>query len=314
MQIKDFTVNDMEQAARFMRENYAQERRVVPILPEIAGWPGLRHFADNGLGVAAFEQGEMIGFLCTFAPREGMFGRMKGNFSPIHAHGAREKERDKIYDRLYQNAAEKWVAQSSLCHAIALYVHDEAAHRIFFDNGFGNRSVDAVRLTTSIHAPATPFQFRQVCVEEAADIARLRDGLIRHMGGSPAFMPPEGSSDAQEIAEGMIDGAHTYFAAYDGASMVAYIKIQRGGENFACDAADMMSISGAFALPEVRGSGVYTALLAFLMDWLRERGFGRCSVDFESFNYTARGFWLKHFTAYTHGVVRRIDERILAEK
>lgn len=313
MKISDFTAGDMEQAARIMRENYDEERRAVPALPEIAGWPGLRHFADNGLGVAAFEQDEMVGFLCTFAPREGAFGRTKGNFSPLHAHGTRQQGRADIYDRLYQNAAGKWVAQGSLCHAIALYAHDEAAHQSFFDNGFGNRTVDAVRLTTAIDAPGTRFTYRRTGVEEAADIARLRDGLVRHLGGSPVFMPPEGSSDAQEIAQGMQNDEHTYFAAYDGASMVAYIKIQRQGENFACDAADMMSISGAFALPEVRGSGVYTALLAFLMDWLRERGYARCGVDFESFNYTARGFWLKHFTAYTHGVVRRIDERILCE-
>lgn len=33
-------------------------------------------------------------------------------------------------------------------------------------------------------------------------------------------------------------------------------------------------------------------------------------VDFESFNPTARGFWLQYFAPYTHSVVRRIDERI----
>jgi GNAT superfamily N-acetyltransferase len=73
----------------------------------------------------------------------------------------------------------------------------------------------------------------------------------------------------------------------------------------------MMNITGAYALPEVRGTGVATALLAWLIDWLREHGYERCGVDFESFNYTARNFWLKHFTAYTMGVVRRIDERIV---
>ncbi len=38
-------------------------------------------------------------------------------------------------------------------------------------------------------------------------------------------------------------------------------------------------------------------------------GFLRMGVDFESFNPTAYGFWLKHFTAYTYSVVRRVDER-----
>jgi hypothetical protein len=35
----------------------------------------------------------------------------------------------------------------------------------------------------------------------------------------------------------------------------------------------------------------------------------RLGVDFESLNPTAYGFWLKYFDAYTHSVVRRIDEK-----
>ena len=34
-------------------------------------------------------------------------------------------------------------------------------------------------------------------------------------------------------------------------------------------------------------------------------------VDFESINPSGSGFWLKFFHAYTNGVVRRIDERIM---
>ena len=41
---------------------------------------------------------------------------------------------------------------------------------------------------------------------------------------------------------------------------------------------------------------------------LSREGYRRLGVDFESFNPTAQGFWLKHFTANTHSVVRRIDE------
>jgi len=36
-------------------------------------------------------------------------------------------------------------------------------------------------------------------------------------------------------------------------------------------------------------------------------------VDCESFNPTARGFWLKYFKEYTHSVVRRIDEKAVDE-
>ena len=63
--------------------------------------------------------------------------------------------------------------------------------------------------------------------------------------------------------------------------------------------------------PEYRGKGVYQNLLNFIMSKLKAEGYVRLGVDFESINPTAWGFWLKHFTAYTHSVVRRADEYAL---
>jgi len=48
-----------------------------------------------------------------------------------------------------------------------------------------------------------------------------------------------------------------------------------------------------------------------MMEVLKKDGVERLGVDFESFNPTAHAFWLKYFEAYTHSVVRRIDERAI---
>ena len=54
-----------------------------------------------------------------------------GTYSPIHAHGAVKENKRRIYSRLYQAAAEKWVKQGILSHAIALYAHNnEAVKRV----------------------------------------------------------------------------------------------------------------------------------------------------------------------------------------
>ena len=64
-------------------------------------------FAENGLGVAAFEEGRMLGFLGCYEPWENAFtGTARGTFSPIEAHGAVPEQREKIYRLLYQAAAE----------------------------------------------------------------------------------------------------------------------------------------------------------------------------------------------------------------
>ena len=74
---------------------------------------------------------------------------------------------------------------------------------------------------------------------------------------------------------------------------------------------DMINICGAYLQKEYRGNGIFDALLFYTENIFAAEGFLRMGVDFESFNPTAYGFWLKHFTAYTYSVVRRVDERPL---
>lgn len=313
MTITDFSKAHVAQAMRIALDSYGREQSYVPTLPPALAAPDLTPFAENGLGVAALDGDTLIGYLCCYEPWKRHFGLTPGTFSPIHANGVRLGSSARVYDRLYQAAAEKWVPQGILSHAICLYAHDEPSLRVFFDNGFGNRCVDAVRDVSPIAAQAIAgMELREAPPEDAAQIAPLNEALIRHLRQSPMFLPFTPSVDPQDIERWMRDGHGHYFAAYRAGRVVAYLKLQKEGENFITDDTSMMNISGAFALPEVRGQGVYTALLAYVIDWLRERGFRRCGVDFESFNYTARGFWLKHFTAYTSSVARRIDERINA--
>jgi hypothetical protein len=54
------------------------------------------------------------------------------------------------------------------------------------------------------------------------------------------------------------------------------------------------------------------SLINLAVKKLKTQGCVRLGTDFESINPVAYSFWLKHFNAYTHSVVRRIDEKILS--
>lgn len=56
---------------------------------------------------------------------------------------------------------------------------------------------------------------------------------------------------------------------------------------------------------------MFTALLEHASAVLYKEGISLLGVDFESINPPASAFWNRHFTSYTCGVVRRIDEHIL---
>ena len=61
MIIVDFERKHAEAAAELAMAGYEDERRKVPSLPEVTRTAGFNTFADNCLGVAAFEGEKMLG-------------------------------------------------------------------------------------------------------------------------------------------------------------------------------------------------------------------------------------------------------------
>ena len=313
MNIVTFENHHIEEARAIAFANYQQEQQYVSDLPEIEIMPELSWFAENGLGVAALEDGELVGFLCCVGPFGNAFGsRVKGTFSPIHAHGALTEDRELIYRKMYQAAAEKWVSAGILYHAIALYAHDAQAIGALFRYGFGLRCVDAIRPMSRIHCPpATGYTFRALPKEEIAAIRQLRMQLSAHLGESPCFMYSEPRAEEAWLAKAETRDTQVFVAERNGAA-VAFVEVGEDGENFITETPGMKNICGAFCLPQYRGTGLFANLLNFTAAQLRMQGVTWLGVDYESINPTASGARSKYFIPYTHSLVRRIDECALA--
>lgn len=318
----------IESAARIALEEYYEERMAVPILPEGDYFPVfcniLSEMVDHELGTVAIEDGKLAGFMTCYKPMENHFGTTLGIFSPINAHGAVREHRRRIYSLIYQAASDKWVKQGILSHAIALYSHDKDAVDSFFWNGFGLRCIDAIREVGPIIKQAVPIisdasntagdcsdiEFCELHREERSQVLPLKNLLIKHLWNTPMFIPLFFQLNNEWFMKETEERNSRFFVIKVQGEVIAFLEIMASGENFACDDSGMMNICGAYMLPQYRGKGMYTKLLSFLMDTLASEGYIRCGVDFESFNPTANGFWLKYFTPYTYSVVRRIDERI----
>ena len=304
-----FSINHIERAKEIALMNYNEERAAVTALPQILECPDLEHFANNGLGVAMFNDSEMLGFLCCYESWDNAFNSTaKGTFSPIQAHGTIAQNRDLIYKGLYQAAAEKWVLHKITYHAIALYTHDSQALNAFLNYGFGLRCIDAIRpLVAFEHKPHEGIVFNEIAKTESAMLREMRRLLKIHLGESPCFM-----RSSPEDVESWLKRAEKRktreFVAMQNDKPIAFIEIGDDGETFATEVSSMMNICGAFCLRKYRGKGIVQGLLNYAISALKAEGYDSLGVDFESFNPTASGFWLKYFTAYTGSVVRRIDE------
>ena len=314
MKIIDFEYIHIKEACELALENYMEERRNNLALPDISEIPDLSIFAQNGLGVVAVEEERLIGFLCCYEPWEHAFdSEAVGTFSPMHAHGAVKENRGMIYKRMYQYAAQKWVNRKIAYHTIALYAHDYEAIQGLFSYGFGLRCVDAIRDMSYIKEPylykqlGMEVEFEELPQEKIQDVREIRKMLSDHMGMSPCFMYSSDEQFTSWIVRAEKRDSRV-FVGKEKDKVIAYLEIQDTGENFATEVTDMKNICGAFCLPEYRGKSIHQGLINYVIEILKKEGIQRLGVDFEGFNPTASGFWLKYFDAYTNSVVRRIDE------
>ena len=313
MQIVGFTAAHIEQAGQIAKQNYENERRHVPALPHIDSVPDLSQFAENGLGVAALEDGMVTGFLCAVGPFNNAFRSTDaiGVFSPMGAHGVIGENRMRTYALMYSAAGERWVDAGASSHGICLYAHDSEAKEQFFRYGFGMRCVDAVRNMDEVDAVFIEgYECSELGSDELLELLPLEHMLDAHMKASPTFILRP-SATCESFLKRTESSESLFFAAKKDREVVAYIRAERGGETFICDMPGYMHINGAFCLPEHRGKGLNQTLLRLLVHKLKCQGYTRMGVDFESINPVAYGFWLKHFSAYTHSAVRRIDEHAI---
>ena len=97
MKVIPFTQEHMQQAERLAELSFAEENnRLQNILPN-ASIPDLSVFANNNLGIAAFDRDTMLGYIGCYGPINNLFGKSNGIYSPVHANGAAKENRAKIY-------------------------------------------------------------------------------------------------------------------------------------------------------------------------------------------------------------------------
>ena len=313
MILTDFANRYAEEALALAAAQYEEERTYVPDLPAVDKLPSLEVYIQNGLGVAAVENGRLVGYLCCTSPFDNAFRstHVKGVFSPMGINAAKQENRAGIYAAMYQAAGEKWVRTGAVSHAICLYTHDHEAQRQMNQYGFGMRCVDAIRPMTAINCePCDGYELQELAPADFTAVLPLAALHDAHFRQSPTFMSRETETPAAFMEHNRGEAARYFTASYHG-ELCAYLKITNQGETFITLREDSRHIGGAYCLPAHRGRGVYQNLLDFAISALHKDGYTRLGVDFESINPAAYKFWLKYFSAYTFGVVRRIDERIL---
>ncbi len=307
----------LEPAARLFSEQYRRTREALPALPPRHELPEgalrlIAELAGRAPGVAALEGGEIRGYLLGL-PIPGFFGNQKGVLVPVYAHAAKSADRTRLYRDMYASLAAKWVDAGYLNHAITAYADDAEVREAFFWNCFGLQVVDAIRSLQPVAAEAPGVSVRLATPDDAKVIVPLFEGLARHIASSPILFPLFRLQSADEWSEWLAGEHHHLWLAWAGDEAIGYIRVEPPTYEVTYVVHDpkTIAISGAYVQPEWRRRGVAECILARAVDWAREAGYERISVDFEASNPLARGFWLRHFQPVCYSLLRKVDERIL---
>lgn len=311
MKFETFRSEYVEAARKIALENLNEEREYVKSIPEDSVVWDLSYFAENELGIAAIDEGKLVGFLCWFFPWEGAFDTQSdmGTFSPLHANGAAKENRYRIYQDMYEEASKRLAGINVKILGICLYAHDEVAKSALFEYGFGMRCKDCITRIGEADISSLrnrDVKFYELCVEEFPRIRELRFNLNEHLKEAPCFMQSD-EEDYHHWIEKVEKGDRRTFVAERNGEIVAYMDVGDEGENFVTVHPKMRSLQGAYCKPELRGMGISDDLLMFAKATLKKEGYEYLGVDFESYNSTANRFWLKHFEEYTNSVIRRVE-------
>lgn len=238
-----------------------------------------------------------------------------GWFSPDWANGAADPASAfDDYRALYREVAPLWVAGGARVHALALVASAAPAIEALSLTSFGRIVMDAAAPTTAVAErcaarPAAPgVAVRRAGPDDAPTLADLNTSLAEHIGASPIFFPDPRGDDADAWRTWLTEPDAVALLAESDGRTVGYIKAQDPEDDVSDTVHDpsCLAVNGMYCDPSVRGRGVGTTLVSALAAHASAAGKSLMSVDCETHNLEAYGFWTQFFAPVAWGFERRV--------
>ena len=315
IQITSLKEEHLEDAALLVSKRYKKLIKQEPLLPqkysEVTNLiPYLQNILQNsGNGVAAFSGNQLVGFLTAWLMEN--FRGSRSIYSPEWANAVDLVDNKYVYEMMYGQLAESWVADNYIAHYISLFPNDLNSLKALNWLGFGMISVDAICGLKSISDHQQDLVIQHAKLEDLEEIIYLQEELQAYMRESPIFLPSK-ERDRKFYQEWLESPDKVIWLAKLNNEPVAFIRMGPADDDVCTIINDKgtTSIYAAFALEKVRREGITTALLDHGLISARNSGYERCAVSFEPMNLSGTGFWLKHFNPVCYSFVRYIDVRL----
>lgn len=313
-EIVPFSEDHVEDAASMVAARYRVERSLTPFLPPRFENPDalllrLRNLAQGAPGVAAKQDGTLVGFLLAYL---SPFRGVRTAYSPDFGHAADPVDRRDIYRGMYASLSRYWLAHGCFSHAVTLFAHEREAIDAWYSVGFGLTVIDALRDVGHGDLALAGVEIHRATPEDVDLITPLALALRRHLAAPPIFIPLIIEERRDDLMRWLSESANALWVAFQDSDAVAFLRLEPSGfDVLPTSEESTVSISGAFTKEAVRGQGLGMALLNQALNWARLAGYKHCSVDFESANIPSSRFWLgRGFEPVCHSLTRQVDDRL----
>lgn len=271
----------------------------------------IEYLCSNCPGVIAYENGNLVGCLTGYLI-DGFKMDARGVYCPEIANFAEGSNALRSFKLLYKAACDIWQEEKVACQAIAAFSYDAPFREALALNEFGIHVMDCIRWSTPIGAASlNGYTIRRASAEDIDDYLRLNDALFDHICTPPISQYYPQRRPKEVMLERLIDPArHVWLAQYEGKA-IGFIQFDLPVEDvcYSVRYNGSAGFSGAFVDPEHRSTGIAELLLETAMEQCRTNGIERASVDFESANAQAHGFWTRYFEPVVYSYLRRLDAR-----
>jgi ribosomal protein S18 acetylase RimI-like enzyme len=298
LEIRPFSEEHLEAAARLLEQRHARHREAEPLLLADADFlaevDGL--WAREGAsGAVALRNGEVVGYVLG-TPRDAeAWGPCVWVESAGHAVAEPELVRD-----LYAFVAGGWLDQGWTGHYALVPASDSALVDAWFRLSFGSQhaqGIQEVRPPAGVVVPEG-IEIRAPREEEIEDLIDVDLALPEHQARAPVFSrrpPPTREESRREWIETFSeDNEHLLVAYREGRPVAcwAYVPLERSNEHTGLTRPVNAAFLGfASTLPEARGSGIGLALTDAGFAWAADNGFDVMVTDWRETNLLASRFW-----------------------
>lgn len=286
LEIRPYSEDYREEAARLLAARYTRERVAEPLLPEVDDFAA---HIPAGEGAVATRGGEVVAYL---------IGSVRADRAEVGVAGVAATEPEAVRD-LYAYLARTWPPR----HQAIVPASECAVVDAFFRLAHGLQFMLAVRETE----PAVPVDFggtiRRGTPDDLKAVADFDRILWTLQADSPSFsgLDPTAEDFEAEWADLWDDPLFPLqvVAQRDG-RVIGHALLYRRPSGDLRIPDDNVDLAHAATLDDVRGSGAGLALTAHVLNWAHEHGFRSITTDWRCVNLPSSRFWPKRGWRPTH--------------